>query len=285
MNKYSKCHIVAEAGCNHLGNFDIAKKMVKSIKLAGADFVKFQKRKPELAVPKCIQNKPHPCPVHAFGETYLEHRKFLELTIEQHAELADMCGILNIGYSCSVWDEVSAREIISLEPAYIKVPSPINNNFNLLDILFNEYEGNIHISLGMTTEKEKKDLFNYIDPFKERCIVYWTTSDYPVRFKELFLLEIKKLINIFPHVGYSGHNLGIAVDIAAYTLGCSWIERHFTLDRTWKGTDQAASLEPLGLQKLCRDLKAVQKALAFKNVEMTDGEMKNREKLKFRLSI
>ena len=96
-----------------------------------------------------------------------------------------------------------------------------------------------------------------------------------VRIKEKFESRVK-------HIGFSGHHLGIAVDIAAYTLGATWIERHFTLDRTWKGTDHAASLEPTGLRKLARDLKATYKSFSYKQSEILDIEKVQREKLKYR---
>ena len=156
----------------------------------------------------------------------------------------------------------------------------MNENYHLLDILFKEYNKNIHISLGMISKKAKEKLFDYLKDKKDRIILYHTTSGYPVKFEELYLLEIQKLKKIFSKVGFSGHNLGIAADISAYTLGASWIERHFTLDRTSKGTDQSASLESPGLQKLCRDLKAIYKSLKTKDIDFTRDEEENFKKLK-----
>jgi len=275
--------VVAEACCNHMGDFQIAKDMISTAAtFCKVDYVKFQKRCPEESVPKYIQDKPHPCPSNAFGETYLEHRKSLEFTIDQHAELQNICTNLGTNYSCSVWDITSAKDIISLNPPFIKVPSAANIYFDMLDILYGEYQGDVHISLGMITRPERESIEKYIlnNQLENRTVLYWTTSGYPVQFEELYLLEIKELCKVFPMVGFSGHNLGIAVDVAAYTLGANWLERHFTLDRTWKGTDQAASLEPIGLQKVARDLRAVYKSLTHKDVEMTKDEKDNRSKLK-----
>ena len=274
------CRVVAEACCNHMGVPEVAINMIKSAKICGADVIKFQKRNPEKAVPLHVQKKPHPCPMHSFGETYLDHRKCLEFNISQHREFKKICEDIGIAYSCSVWDEDSARDIISLEPVYIKVPSCMNLNFKLLDILYNEYNKDVHISLGMSTKEERKEIWEYLWDKEDRTVVYWTTSGYPVKFNELYLLEIIELVQTYPKVGYSGHNLGIAADIAAYTLGVKWVERHFTLDRTMKGTDNAASLELPGLQKLCRDLKAVYNSLQYKLVEMTPDEKENRKKLR-----
>jgi len=280
--EYKKCKIVSEIGCNHRGDIDLAKKMIQMAKLCGADYVKFQKRNPIKAVPMNMHNRPHPCPVHSFGETYLKHRINLEFTIPQHVELKDYCDELEIGYSTSVWDEDSALEIASLNPDFIKIPSPMNENYVLLDTLFNNYHGDVHISLGMISKKGKEKLFNYFHDKKNRIVVYHTTSGYPVKFKELYLMEITALKRVFERVGYSGHHLGIAVDIGAYVLGAEWIERHFTLDRTAKGTDNAASLEPIGLQKLCRNLKACHRSLSYKNIDLTEDERNNSEKLKIK---
>ena len=181
-----------------------------------------------------------------------------------------------------MWDILSAQEIISLDPEYIKIPSPMNENYQLLNFIFNNYKKDVHISLGMISKKDKNKLLDYLNTKKNRIIVYHTTSSYPVKFEELYLQEILKLKEKFQKVGFSGHHLGIAQDIAAYTLGASWIERHFTLDRTWKGTDHAASLEPDGLRKLKRDLVAVSKSLTCKSKEILSIEIEQREKLKFK---
>jgi len=277
---YKKCSVIAELCGNHMGKTTIAAEMIKSAKLCGADYIKFQKRDPELAVPQHMHNSPHPCPIHAFGETYLEHRKFLEFSIDQHRELKALCDDIGIGYSSSVWDTTSAYEITELNPDFIKVGSPSNNNFEVLDILYNNYRGNVHISTGMTTKTELDTLFEYVHPFRDRTVIYLATSEYPVPFDKVYLLELLKLKSLFPHVGFSGHHLGIAIDMLAYGLGATFIERHFTLDRTWKGTDHSASLEPNGLNKLCRDLKSAYSALTYKTVDLTEAEKLNRSKLK-----
>lgn len=276
----NRCKIISELCCNHSGNIDTAKEMIKMSKLCGADYAKFQKRNPIKAVPTHMHNRPHPCPIHSFGETYLEHRQNLEFTIEQHKELKLYSEGIGIGYSSSVWDEDSALEIISLNPDFIKVPSAMNENYKLLDTIFNNYKGDVHISLGMISKKDKEKLYEYLGDKKDRIVMYLATSDYPVIFSEVYLLEIKELKNRFDRVGFSGHHLGIAIDICAATLGCEWIERHFTLDRTARGSDNSASLEAPGLQKLCRDLNAVYKSLTYKDVDLTEGEKRNIEKLK-----
>jgi N-acetylneuraminate synthase len=183
----------------------------------------------------------------------------------------------------------SAKEIVALEPSLIKVPSACNNNFSMLKVLRDEYEGEVHVSFGMTTHSEEQDIIDFFetnDVAKDRLIIYSCTSGYPVPFEDISLLEINRLYDSYgdrvKDIGFSGHHLGIAVDIAAYTLGASCVERHFTKDRTWKGTDHAASLEPTGLQKLVRDLNATYKSLAYKRKEVLDIEQVQRDKLKYK---
>ena len=288
-DNYKEPIIVAEIGCNHKGDFEIAKEIINLAIECKADYVKFQKRTPRELLTEEQYNAPHPNPMHSYGATYGEHREFLELSIEQHAELKEYCENKGIGYSTSVWDITSAKEVISLDPDYIKVPSACNNNFNLLEVLRDEYQKDIHISFGMTTKEEEKkiiDFFNSKDKSKNRLIIYSCTSGYPVPFEDVSLLEIKRLYkeyeNLVKEIGFSGHHLGIAIDNAAYTLGARWIERHFTKDRTWKGTDHAASLEPPGLRKLVRDINATHKALTYKKSEILEIEKVQREKLKYR---
>jgi N-acetylneuraminate synthase len=288
-NKYKNPRTIAEIGCNHKGDFDIAKELIDLAKFSGADIAKFQKRNNKELLNADQYNSPHPNPYHSYGETYGSHREFLEFSKQQHKELKAYCEQIGLEYSTSVWDTISAREIIDINPSFIKVPSACNNNFDLLQILRDEYSGEVHISMGMTTKKEEHDIVSYFSETGQsvdRLVIYACTSGYPVPFEDISLLEIKRLYenygNIVKDIGFSGHHLGISIDIAAYTLGASVIERHFTKDRTWKGTDHAASLEPDGFRKLVRDLKATYKSLTYKNKEILDIEMVQREKLKYR---
>ncbi|MGQ8337277.1 N-acetylneuraminate synthase family protein [Sunxiuqinia sp. A32] len=287
--KYEKPKVVAEIGCNHKGDLDIAKELIVTASLCGADYAKFQKRNPKELLSAEQYQAPHPNVMHAYGKTYGEHREFLEFTIEQHAELKSFCESKNIGYATSVWDVTSAKEIISLNPDLIKIPSACNNHEELLRLLLDSYNGEIHVSLGMTTKDEENriiEIFEESGAALERLVLYSCTSGYPVPFESVFLREIERLCDQYEErvkaVGFSGHHLGIAIDIAAYTLGANWIERHFTKDRTWKGTDHAASLEPGGLQKLVRDLNVTYKALQYKNTDILEIEKPQREKLKYR---
>lgn len=276
--------IVAEIGNTHLAQMDRAKLLVRLAAECGASYVKLQKRNPDESTPEHMKQQPHPNSRFAYGNTYLEHRKNLELNIDQHAEIQRYAKSVGIEYASSVWDITSAKEIIQLKPSFIKVPSPCNLNFAMLDILFDDYDGDIHISSGMSTKAEIDRIIDYLRANAHRVVLYHCTSIYPCEFDDLHLFEIKALRDKIPSImrlGFSNHGKGIAVDIAGYVLGAEWIERHFIDDRTIPHTDAAASLEPGGLSKLIRDLKAVQKACTFKTGSMNDAELEQRNKLKY----
>lgn len=279
--------IIAEIGCNHKGDMTIAKEMIiTAASFCKVDVVKFQKRhNRELLSPE-EYNTPHPNPENSYGETYGAHREFLEFNLEQHKQLKSWCEEYGVVYSTSVWDLTSAKEITSLQPELIKVPSACNLNKLLLEYLCDYYSGEVHLSFGMTTKEEEEQIVSLFES-KGRAkdlVIYSCTSGYPVPFEDICLYEITRLKEQFgtrvKAIGFSGHHLGIAVDAAAVALGAKWIERHYTLDRTWKGTDHAASLEPDGLRKLVRDCKAVSKALTYKNQDILNIESVQRNKLK-----
>ncbi|ASU35145.1 N-acetylneuraminate synthase family protein [Mucilaginibacter xinganensis] len=287
--EYKKPKVIAEIGCNHKGEYEIAIELLSLAKECGADVAKFQKRNNKELLTEDQYNAPHPNPSNSYGSTYGEHREYLEFSVEQHKGLKEHCDKIGLEYSTSVWDVTSAREMISFKPGLLKVPSACNSHFEMLAVLRDEYEGEVHLSFGMTNRDEERkivEFFEETDQAKGRLIIYSCTSGYPVPFKDVCLLEISRLKDEYgdrvKDIGFSGHHLGIAIDNAAFTLGATWIERHFTKDRTWKGTDHAASLEPTGLKKLCRDLKATYEALGYKGEEILDIEKVQREKLKFR---
>ena len=289
MTEFKKPYVIAEIGCNHKGDLEIAKELIKIAKIfCNVDAVKFQKRNNIELLTEAQYNAPHPNASNSYGDTYGAHREFLEFDVNEHQELKDYCESIGITYSTSVWDTTSAKEIASLKPEFIKIPSACNNNFDMLGWLCDHYRGEIHISTGMTTKNETDTLVNYfVEKGRNKDLVlYNCTSGYPVPFEDVCLLDItllnQKYGDTVKHIGFSGHHLGIAVDIAAYTLGANIIERHYTIDRTWKGTDHAASLEPMGLRKLSRDLNAVYSALSFKSTDILPIEQVQRDKLKNR---
>jgi len=289
---YKKPKVIAEIGCNHKGEMKLAKELIKVAKIyCNADVVKFQKRNNRELLTEEQYNAPHPNPTNSYGSTYGEHREFLEFDVNQHFDLKKYCDEIGIDYSTSVWDIISAKEINEINPNLIKIPSACNNNVPMLKWICENFKGEIHVSTGMTT---KNEIFEIVELFKKfnrnkDLVLYNCTSGYPVPFKDVCLLEIidlkKKYGSEIKELGFSGHHLGIAIDVAAYTLGASYVERHYTLDRTWKGTDHSASLEPEGMRKLVRNLIATYKSLTNKEKEILDIEQVQRDKLKQRKHV
>jgi len=277
--------IIAEIGCNHRGDVQTAKELIVVAKTCGAKFAKFQKRNPvECLTPEkydSIYDNPN-----SYGRTYGEHREFLEFSADTHRELKAYAEEHQIEYTTSVWDMTSAREITSLNPKMIKVPSATNNHKEMLEFLRDEYTGEVHVSTGMSTISEVDEIVDMYSGQPDRLILYSCTSGYPVPPSDVCLLEIRRLQERYngqvKEIGFSGHHNGIAIDVAAYLLGARTIERHFSLDRTWKGTDHAASLEPQGLGKLVRDLDSIRKAYSTKFVDILPIEEIQREKLKYK---
>ena len=291
--------VIAEIGCNHKGDMEIARELIRvAAQVCKADVAKFQKRhNRELLTPE-EYDRPHPVPGNAYGPSYGAHREALEFDLDQHRQLIAECAAQGIAYSTSVWDLTSARQMAELNPPLLKIPSATNQHFALQGHLCEHYGGEIHVSTGMSTAEEVGRIVAF---YEERgragdLVIYACTSGYPVAFEEICLFEIGRLMDMYGHrvkgIGFSGHHLGIAADVAALAVGkmkeaegrgrFTHIERHFTLDRTWKGTDHAASLEPDGLRRLCRDIRHVGRALTLKDQEILPVEQVQRDKLKWR---
>lgn len=280
--------VVAEIGCNHKGSIDIAFDLIAEASQSGAEVAKFQKRTNKELLTAEQYDAPHPNPENSYGDTYGEHREYLEFDLKQHKLLKDKCEELNIEYSTSVWDVTSAEEMMTIKPNFLKVPSACNTHYEMLEVLRDKFLGKIHLSLGMTSLEEEKNIIEFFAEKKQdhRLTVYSCTSGYPVPPEDICLLEITRLKDLYgdniESVGFSGHHTDTAIDLASVPLGVQWIERHFTLDRGWKGTDHSASLEPTELKKLILDLSLVSAALSYKEKEILDIEAPQREKLKFR---
>jgi sialic acid synthase len=275
--------LVAEVGCNHMGDFSHALKMIESAASHGADFVKFQKR--SLEKYRANKNLPHPDSKNSFGATYFEHRKKLEFSIDQHKKLKLACEEYGVKYAVSVWDLESFEEVRTLAPEYIKIPSAENLNFSLLRSVM-ESGFPIHLSLGMITRAEKEEIFRFFETneFLSKVTFYSCTSSYPTEVGELYLGEITELRNRFSNhgagFGFSGHYLGTNLDSVAFALGATWIERHFTLDKTQKGSDQMFSLLPEELLSVKKNLLDGYAAVRLRPEDIVSSETSTREKLK-----
>ena len=200
LNSYKKPVLIAEIGCNHMGQISIAKKMILELKKAGIQYVKFQKRNNKVLLTKKEYNKPHPVPENSYGITYGKHRDFLEFNLKQHKDLQQYCKKNRINYSTSVWDWKSTKEIISLKTTYIKVPSACNLNFKILKLLRDNYKGEVHLSFGMTTPKEEEKIIKFFEKnnsAKNRLIIYSCVSGYPVSPEDLSLLDITRLQKLY----------------------------------------------------------------------------------------
>ena len=287
--EFSKPYVIAEVGCNHKGNIDIAKDLIKiAAEKCKVNAIKFQKRCNKELLTKEQYEAPHPNPINAYGKTYGEHREFLEFPIEVHVLLKRYCEEHGVDYSTSVWDITSAKEIASLNPKFIKIPSACNNNKEMLTWLCENYKGQIYLSIGMTTQSEQKWIVELFENQgrNDDLVLFACTSGYPVPFEDICLKEITRIREEFGNninsVGFSGHHIGIAPDIAAYTLGAQIFERHYTLDQNWKGTDHSASLEPDELARLVDNLGQVYLSLNYKETEILPIEQVQRDKLKYR---
>lgn len=263
----NKVFFIAEAGINHNGSIDIAKQLIDKAKFSGADCVKFQKRTISRILTKDGLNQPYNNE-RSFGETYGKHKEHLEFSFEQFRELKSYADSIGILFSASGWDEESVDFLDSLDVPFFKVASADLTNFPLLTHTANKKRP-IFLSTGMS---DFETVLNAVDLILQcgnnRIVLMQCTSSYPTPTNEINLNVLKTYQAAFSGkvvVGYSGHENGIAISTAAVALGAKVIERHFTLDRTMKGGDHAASLEIQGLTKLIRDIKIVEEALGDYN--------------------
>jgi len=254
----STTYIIAEIGNNHQGDPQIARELLRAAKLCGVQAVKSQKRDVRTLLTPQEFNRPYNSP-HSFGRTYGEHREALELSADTWVELMAYAAELGLDFFASPWDVPSARLLADLGTSMFKIPSAAVTNQELLREVASHHRPVI-LSTGMSTLEEVDRAVEALSDTE--LYILQCTSAYPAAFDTINLRTMQTLAQRYQRiVGLSGHHKGIAVDAAAVALGARVIERHFTLDRTWKGTDHAASLEPQGLSRLVRDIHAVETAL------------------------
>ncbi len=276
-------NLIAEIGCNHQGNINLAKELIVNARRCGCNIVKFQKRTPELQFTPEKFNAPHPSPENAFGKTYGEHRKNLEFNIEQHRELMNFARANRIEYSCSVFDIISAKELVSIHPSHIKIPSTCNHNSEIIEYIAKNFFGTIHVSLGMTTHTEEANLITILNKHNKlkNTVLYHCVSCYPVEDKDVCLPEITRLSKIYQSevkaIGLSGHHIGTLVDCMALALGVQYIERHFTFDKNAKGSDHKISLNYDEMRELSEQLNHASLYLNQKPKKILDCELKTRK--------
>ena len=247
--------IIAEIGINHNGSINIAKDLIDLSKVAGCDYVKFQKRTPDICVPEAQKSKMRVTP---WGEmTYIDYKKRIEFEEEQYDYLFDYCRKIGIGCFASVWDNPSV-DFMSKYTDITKIPSALITNHELCSYA-REKNDFLIVSTGMSTEEEIEKNVDICSP----DVIMHTNSSYPSKVEELNLNYIKWLANKYPQseIGYSGHEYGLVTTFAAVALGCTWVERHITLDRNMWGSDHKSSIEPSGLIKLVKGIRDIEKSL------------------------
>lgn len=269
--------IIGEIGINHNGDLEIAKKMIEGAKHAGCNAVKFQKRTPELCVPKDQWNLERDTP---WGRiTYLEYRHKVEFGEKEYEEIDRYCKELGIMWFASCWDEPSVDFIEQFNPPLYKTPSASLTDFELLK-KHKALNKPIMMSTGMSTMEQIEAAVNFFGT--DNLLLAHATSSYPCKNEELNLRMIETLRKKYPTIpiGYSGHEVGLAPTWAAVALGACFVERHITLDRAMWGTDQAASVEIGGLQRLVSNIRDIEIALGDGIKKVYESERSQIQKLR-----
>jgi N-acetylneuraminate synthase len=269
--------VIAEIGINHNGSLETAMQLINAASEAGCDAVKFQKRTPEICVPKDQWNLERDTP---WGRiTYLEYRQKVELGYNEFQEINRFCKEKNIIWFASCWDEPSVNFIEQFNPVLYKISSACLTDHNLLK-KHCDIGKPMMLSTGMSTIDEIKTSIDKIGI--KNLLVAHSTSAYPCKLEELNLKMITTLKGMYPEIpiGYSGHEVGLAPSEAAAVLGATFIERHITLDRSMWGSDQAASVEPNGFHKLVSNIRDIEKALGNGVKQVYPSELSQKQKLR-----
>jgi len=268
--------IVAEIGINHNGDLEIARQLIDAAVHAGVDAVKFQKRTPELCVPPEQQNQMRDTP---WGYiTYLEYRRKVEFNAQQYADIDRYCREKGIIWFASVWDEPSVDFLEAFDPVCYKVPSASLTDHDLLCKLHSTGRPAI-LSTGMSTSEQIHRSVALLD--MDNLVITHTTSTYPCDPDELNLLMIQTLRQAYPcPIGYSGHEVGLIPSVVAVALGACLVERHITLDRAMWGSDQAASVEPGGFERLVKYVRVTEQALGDGVKQVYESEITSLRRLR-----
>ena len=271
-------YIIAEIGINHNGDMKIAKDLIEMSAKAGVDAVKFQKRTPELCVPEEQRNVMRETPWGTMS--YMDYRYKVEFEEKEYKELADFAAGFKVQLFASPWDVVSVDFLAKMKHPVIKIASASITDMELLKKVADSGLPVI-MSTGMST-MEQIDAAVAVLP-KDRLMIAHATSSYPCEPDELNLKMIPVLAERYQvPIGYSGHETGLQSTVAAVALGATFIERHVTLDRAMWGSDQAASVEPAGLQRLVRDIRVVERAMGDGVKKVYESELKPMQRLRLK---
>lgn len=269
--------VIAEIGINHNGSVEIAKKIIAGAKHAGCDAVKFQKRTPEICTPKDQWNIERDTP---WGRmTYIDYRHKVEFSYEEYSEIDKYCKEIGMVWFASCWDEPSVDFIEQFNPPIYKTASAVLTDFSLLK-KHKALNKPIMMSSGMSTMEQIDEAVSLLD--RNNLLIAHATSAYPCKNEELNLKMIETLKSKYSGIpiGYSGHEVGLAPTWAAVALGACFVERHITLDRSMWGTDQAASVEIGGMERLVSSIRDIEAALGDGVKKVYDSELGQIKKLR-----
>jgi sialic acid synthase len=268
----TRCYVIAEIGHNHQGSLEKARELFREAKLAGADAVKLQKRDNRGLYTKAAYERPYESE-NSFGRTYGEHREFLEFGQAQYHELQAYAAELGVDFFSTAFDIASADFLASLDVPAFKIASGDLKSVPLLVHVARMGKPMV-ISTGGALLEDVQRAYDAIMPINSQLAILQCTAGYPAAFEELDLRVIATYRERFPGavIGFSSHDNGIAMPVAAYMLGARVVEKHFTLNRAMKGTDHAFSLEPVGLRKMVRDLERTYKAMGDGVKKVYDSE-------------
>ena len=274
-----KVNVIAEIGINHQGDIDLMKTMMLAAKECGVDYVKSQKREPKLCLTEEQYDKPYDSP-NSFGKTYGEHKEALEFSENEWIELFGFAAKNDIKLFASVFDVLSTSMMDSLGAELFKIGSAEVSKLELLEHI-REFNKPIILSTGMSTIEE---IDSAVDVLRGTDLtIMHCTSAYPCKEEDVNLNIIKTLSDRYSlPVGLSGHYVqgSGAIESAAAAMGATWIERHFTLDRTMKGSDQSSSLEPTGMSRVVKSIRSVERAMG--NFQKTILECEKPARIKFK---
>jgi N-acetylneuraminate synthase len=251
------CYVIAEIGINHNGDLGLAKRLIDTAAVAGCQAVKFQKRTPDISTPENQKNVERDTPWGTM--TYLEYKKRIEFEDDEYSEIARYSAEKGLDWFASPWDVPSVEFLEKHNAVAHKVASACITDIPLLQALRDTGKP-IILSTGMSTMDEIDSAVETVGT--ENLVLMHATSTYPLDPTEANLRMIHTLRERFGvPVGYSGHETGLQVSLAAMGMGADALERHITLDRAMWGTDHGASLEPTGLTKLVRDVRVIEQAM------------------------
>jgi len=267
------CYVIAEIGHNHQGKLKTCMEMFKVAKECGADAVKLQKRDNRSLYTQAGYNKPYDNE-NSYGATYGEHREALEFGESEYKELKAYAKEIGVTLFATAFDFPSVDFLAKLDMPAFKVASGDLKNIPLLSHMAQVGKPMI-LSTGGGTMQDVNRVYDAVMPINSQLCLLQCTAGYPAAFEELNLRVITTFRERFPQlvVGLSSHDNGIAMALAAYMLGARVVEKHFTLNHTWKGTDHAFSLEPIGLQKMVRDLRRARVAMGDGVKRVYDSEV------------